>query len=313
MLLLLLLLLIIIPITWVTAPVDSTLNADARKAVILTFDDNYKSEYDFALPILEKYGFNATFFVYCDGIDGKDAVSVLDEPLMTSQQLMDIHKRGFDIEAHSVSHLDLVKDNITDEQLYKEVAQADDCIEKKVPGLNISIYATPKASGADNETILKAIQDAGYDYARAGYSDSFDLKCDASDYVPANQTAGCQLFDPGHHDRMKVQNKYNIPTSNMNGLSRDNGHDLNKTQTAFIAMLNEHVSFDDMDNQISIPVLVYHSFSKVAGPPDFKGPDMLEQMFRQQMDYLYANNYHVLSMKDLHYNNATGEFELPWQ
>jgi peptidoglycan/xylan/chitin deacetylase (PgdA/CDA1 family) len=39
--------------------------ASAQKAVILNFDDDWKGQFTYAVPILEKYGFKASFFVTC--------------------------------------------------------------------------------------------------------------------------------------------------------------------------------------------------------------------------------------------------------
>ena len=161
----------------------------------------------------------------------------------------------------------------------------------------------------DNETVLTTIKDAGYDFSRAGYSDHFNLKCDDPHYVPSNQTAGCALYED--NGTMKVQNRYNIPTSNINGLSRENGHGINATVGDFVRMLRDQISFDDMDNQISIPVLVYHAFNNTLQPVDVKGPVMVNGMFTRMMDYLHKNNYNVLSMRDLKYDNSTNEFTIP--
>jgi Polysaccharide deacetylase len=279
-----------------------------QKHVILTFDDNYESQYTVALPILQKYGFNATFFVYCNGIVDRPTIDKFNQSLMSRQQLEDVIEKGYDVEAHSISHMNL--EDASAKELAYEIDKADDCIEQKLPGLdNITVYATPGATGTHNATVLEAIKDAGYDFARAGYSDHFNLKCDDPHYVPSNQTAGCALYED--NGTMKVQNRYNIPTSNINGISRENGHGINDTVNDFVRMLRDHVTFDDTDNQISIPVLVYHAFNETAAPVNVKGPVMITEMFTRMMDYLHKNNYTVLSMRDLKYNNQTNEFTLP--
>jgi Polysaccharide deacetylase len=39
------------------------------KYVIINFDDSHESEYTYAKPILDKYGFKATFFEVCNWIE----------------------------------------------------------------------------------------------------------------------------------------------------------------------------------------------------------------------------------------------------
>lgn len=86
--------------TGVTAPqvYDYLINGKALppKPVMLSFDDNEGSQYTNALPLLTKYGFNATFFIMTVTIDK--------ENYMTGEQLKDLDAKGFDIEAHTWDH-----------------------------------------------------------------------------------------------------------------------------------------------------------------------------------------------------------------
>jgi peptidoglycan/xylan/chitin deacetylase (PgdA/CDA1 family) len=71
-----------------------------QKAVVLSFDDGYKSFREYAEPILKELGFSATLFVYTDYVGaGRNAVSWKD--------LRELKDAGFDIEAHSKTHGDL--------------------------------------------------------------------------------------------------------------------------------------------------------------------------------------------------------------
>ena len=49
-----------------TAPAVTT--TSNSKLVIINFDDSHQSDYTYAKPILDKYGFKATFFEVCNWI-----------------------------------------------------------------------------------------------------------------------------------------------------------------------------------------------------------------------------------------------------
>jgi peptidoglycan/xylan/chitin deacetylase (PgdA/CDA1 family) len=68
---------------------------------MITFDDGWKDQYVYAAPILEKYGFNAVFFIYPKMIGNGGA-------FMTRDQVVDLDKRGFDIQSHTWGHVSLV-------------------------------------------------------------------------------------------------------------------------------------------------------------------------------------------------------------
>lgn len=71
------------------------------KTVAITIDDGYRSTYEIAYPILRKFGFHATVFLYTDFVGASDA--------MTWPQMKEMMASGLiDIEPHSKSHANLV-------------------------------------------------------------------------------------------------------------------------------------------------------------------------------------------------------------
>jgi peptidoglycan/xylan/chitin deacetylase (PgdA/CDA1 family) len=68
------------------------------KPVVITFDDGDRSVYDYAWPILEKYGFNAAYFIITKQVDRE--WEGLD--FLTWDQLRELHEsRVFTIESHT--------------------------------------------------------------------------------------------------------------------------------------------------------------------------------------------------------------------
>ena len=70
----------------------------ARKSVLITFDDGYRSFAQYARPILKDYGFTATLFVYTDFVGGGG---------MSWKELSAMIAQGFDVQAHSKTHSSL--------------------------------------------------------------------------------------------------------------------------------------------------------------------------------------------------------------
>ncbi len=71
-----------------------------KKAVVITIDDGYKSAKTVAAPLLQKYGFPATLFIYTDFIvGGRQALSW--------NEVRELKAIGFDVQAHSKTHNNL--------------------------------------------------------------------------------------------------------------------------------------------------------------------------------------------------------------
>lgn len=69
------------------------------RPIILTFDDGYRDNYENAFPILQEYGFSATFFILTDVTDREDP------NYMTWDMLREMHEAGMSIEVHGREHV----------------------------------------------------------------------------------------------------------------------------------------------------------------------------------------------------------------
>ena len=138
------------------------------KAVILTFDDGWKSQYDVGWPILKKYGYPHTMFIYTEGVrgghyGGGEAISW--------EQLAEMRDAGVDIQAHSETHPDLRKpyDKIAkkrlgppeyEQWLENEIGRSKRTLEEKL-GIKVNCFAVPY--GNINDRVRDIAKKEGYE------------------------------------------------------------------------------------------------------------------------------------------------------
>lgn len=113
--------------------------------VIITFDDGYVCQYEHAAPLLEKYGYTATFYV-TTGLLGKDGY-------MTSDQIVSLKQRGHDIGSHAVTHLRLSR--LHDLKIEQELVRSKEYLEAL---LQIPIVHFAPPFGACNPTVLMHVK-----------------------------------------------------------------------------------------------------------------------------------------------------------
>ena len=128
------------------------------RAVVLTIDDGYNSMYHQAYPVLKRYGFPATVFVYTDFIGARDS--------LTWDQMKEMVASGLiDVQAHSKTHTNLTlrqpgeSDNKYRERLSTEAATPQDIIQRKLH-VNVSSYAYPY--GDANGIMLEQLTKSNY-------------------------------------------------------------------------------------------------------------------------------------------------------
>ena len=156
------------------------------KSLIITIDDGYLSGYDTAWPILKKYGYPFTMFVYINYVNsGGKSISW--------DQLAEMRDAGVDIESHTYSHSRLdapgagvdattkarVEKDIQalgrEGWLHKEIFDSKKALEQQL-GIKVTAFAYPYGNGSNNQHIREVVKEAGYDVAfnvygrRNGYS-----------------------------------------------------------------------------------------------------------------------------------------------
>src|SRR5438270_1012985 len=146
------------------------------RCAVITFDDGYKSQYEVAWPILKKYGYPFTMFIYTEGVRGG---SLGGGGAITWEQLADMRDNGIDIEAHSATHQDLreghtitlaspggkkTRTKLTGPQyeqwVQNEVVGSKELLEQRL-GIKVNCFAVP--FGNYNEHVKELARNAGYE------------------------------------------------------------------------------------------------------------------------------------------------------
>jgi peptidoglycan/xylan/chitin deacetylase (PgdA/CDA1 family) len=125
------------------------------RPVIISFDDDWESQYTYAFPLLEKYGFTATFYIWV-AVVGR-------EHHMTWDEIRTLSKAGMQIGCHTITHPYLTRVK-NDESLRREILGARRFIEDRV-GVPVTTFAYP--FGQYNERVAAIVKEAGFTSARS--------------------------------------------------------------------------------------------------------------------------------------------------
>src|SRR5436853_4592436 len=120
------------------------------RCAVITFDDGLKSQYEVAWPIMKKFGYTFTMFIYTEGVrgglfGGGEAI--------TWEMLADMRDNGIDIQAHSETHQDLRKpyDKVAkkklsppeyEQWLQNEVGRCKETLKQRL-GIKVNCFAVP--------------------------------------------------------------------------------------------------------------------------------------------------------------------------
>ena len=141
------------------------------KCCLIGIDDGYRSGYEVAWPILKKYGYPFTMFIYTNFVKGQPNAG---GQSMSWEELAEMRDAGVEIESHTISHSNL-RDKTGKWQklqpsyeawLTHEIVDSKKMLEQN---LGISVKALAYPYGNHNEEVRRIAMDAGYEAAFTVY------------------------------------------------------------------------------------------------------------------------------------------------
>ena len=269
-----------------TQPSNNIANS---KVVILSFDDNRKGNFTYAKPILDKYGFKATFFIIC----GK----TVDKGAMNWQDIAAMQRDGMDIESHTMTHKHL--NHLSANALNFEIAGSKQCLASH--GYNITSFAYPYDEGADNVTVVNAVAKY-YDLARTGSEPLMFLHCNGFKNHPQTD---CRTYLPD--GKLTYANRYAIRSLSFDRYEIKDLFNNASIFSDFVTILNSQSNYNKANgitslsgivNNAAVPLITFHNVRPVSNVPYTTNVGV----FAELMKYLHDNGYKVLDMANLRYD-----------
>jgi len=129
-----------------------------EKAVVITIDDGWRSTYDIAWPILRRYGYPATLFVYTQLVTGSAKT-------LSWDQIREMAGEGLDVECHTITHRDLSKP-ADGETLAERIAAIEREIDVSAGTIEQRVGRRPRflayPYGATDSVVVALLRRAGY-------------------------------------------------------------------------------------------------------------------------------------------------------
>jgi len=161
---------------------------DRAAALSFTLDDNLRDQYDVAVPLLNKYGIHATFFVIPGRTPETNEEAAKKKPGdwggISWPQLRELAAQGHEIANHTWMHTTLIntkngkREDIATDKLEEQVAKGYQCIKEKI-GVAPLTFCAP-GNGVDEAVRTMALK---YHIAvREKHTERF------GDWPPTNKT-----------------------------------------------------------------------------------------------------------------------------
>jgi peptidoglycan/xylan/chitin deacetylase (PgdA/CDA1 family) len=287
---------------------DSDRDSDSNnkaKYVILTFDGGHKSQYTIAKPVLDKYGFKATFHVVCDYTqEGGDT-------RMNWTETKELYKQGHDIGSNTVNHYVLTQ--LPTGKMEHEVSASKQCLLDQ--GINATSLAYPYNRGSTTSAVVNTVAKY-YQFARsAGYPLMF-LDCNLQENEEVedsedNETAttilpnDCRPHSKGQDESsIKIVHRYSVRGWSHEEERKEHKYDDSQMLQRFIEVVNSQSKYNQNGTINAIPILIYQKIESDTNDSSLSAATNID-LFDAEMKYLHDNGFIVITMADLLYDENT--------
>ncbi len=151
------------------------------RSCVVTIDDGYRSGYDVAWPILKKFGYPFSMFIYTNYVKGQPNAG---GQSLSWEELAEMRDAGVDIQSHTVSHTNLRQKTgkwqkpfpTYEAWLQHEMVDSKKMLEQRL-GIAVNCLAYPYGNHSDE--IRKMAMDAGYAAAFTVYGQRLSVNSPA--------------------------------------------------------------------------------------------------------------------------------------
>lgn len=132
------------------------------KPIVITFDDGYRDNFEYAYPILQKYNYTATVFVVAGTIGKTNEFDVKgklqpENPMMNWYEIRKLAAGGITIGSHTWHHPHLSQ--LTPAVAREEIVKSKEILEQGL-GKKVQYFCYPY--GDLNPTVTKIVEDCGF-------------------------------------------------------------------------------------------------------------------------------------------------------
>ncbi|HZA06718.1 MAG TPA: polysaccharide deacetylase family protein, partial [Nitrososphaeraceae archaeon] len=254
----------------------------------------WKSQFLYAKPILDQYGFKASFFIPC-------AKMQKDPKWMTWQQITDLKNDGMDIESHTMTHAHLPTFLSVPSRLAYEIGGAKQCLANH--GFNTTIFGYPLNLGSNISSIVNLVANS-YSFARTGTYPLMFLNCNGFEGHPPQHD--CSAYAKG---MLTFANRYDIRSDSFGHIDSNHNYSPDQMFQQFVDRMNSQIQYNNNNGKINaVPIVVYHNLTYNMQDYIKQSSTITVPEFAREMKYLHDNGFRVLLIDQFAYDASNNVF-----